>query len=47
MGKSFLFIYIILTVHKFTMGEISNLYLIDAVAAFIFGPITGQLADIY
>ena len=35
------------TVHKFTMGEISNLYLIDAVAAFIFGPITGQLADIY
>jgi hypothetical protein len=29
------------------MGEISNLYLIDAVAAFIFGPITGQLADIY
>jgi len=35
------------TVHKFSMGEISNLYLIDAVAAFIFGPITGQLADIY
>ena len=35
------------TVHKFSMGEISNLYLIDGVAAFIFGPITGQLADIY
>ena len=35
------------SVHKFTMSEIGILYLIDAVAAFIFGPITGQFADIY
>lgn len=35
------------TVHKFTMVEIGQLYLVDAVAAFIFGPITGQYADIY
>ena len=35
------------TVHKFTMSEIGILYLIDAVAAFIFGPITGQFADKY
>jgi MFS family permease len=36
-----------MTVHKFTMAEIGILYLVDAVAALIFGPITGQLADIY
>ena len=35
------------TVHKFSMAEIGILYLVDAVAAFIFGPITGQLADVY
>ena len=31
-----------MTVHKFTMAEIGILYLVDAVAALIFGPITGQ-----
>ena len=36
-----------MTVHKFTMAEIGILYLIDAVSALIFGPITGQLADKY
>jgi MFS family permease len=36
-----------MTVHKFTMAEIGILYLVDAVAALIFGPITGQLADKY
>ena len=36
-----------MTVHKFTMSEIGILYLVDAVAALIFGPITGQLADRY
>ena len=36
-----------MTVHKFTMAEIGILYLVDAVAALIFGPITGQLADRY
>ena len=36
-----------MTVHKFTMAEIGILYLVDAVAALILGPITGQLADIY
>ena len=35
------------TVHQFTMSEIGILYLIDAVAAFICGPITGQFADKY
>lgn len=35
------------TVHQFSMSEIGILYLIDAVAAFIFGPITGQFADKY
>ena len=29
------------------MAEIGILYLVDAVAALIFGPITGQLADKY
>ena len=36
-----------MTVHKFSMAEIGILYLVDAVAALIFGPITGQLADKY
>lgn len=36
-----------MTVHKFSMAEIGILYLVDAVAALIFGPITGQLADIH
>ena len=36
-----------MTVHKFSMAEIGILYLVDAVAALILGPITGQLADIY
>ena len=36
-----------MTVHKFTFAEIGDLYLVDAVAALIFGPITGQLADKY
>ena len=34
------------TVHKFSMAEIGFLYVIDAVSALIFGPITGNLADI-
>ena len=36
-----------MTVHKFTFAEIGILYLVDAIAALIFGPITGQLADKY
>ena len=36
-----------ITVHKFSFVEIGRLYLVDAVSAFIFGPITGQLADKY
>ena len=36
-----------MTVHKFTMAEIGILYLVDIVSGLIFGPITGQLADIY
>ena len=36
-----------MTVHKFSMSEIGILYLVDAVAALICGPITGQLADKY
>ena len=36
-----------MTVHKFSMAEIGILYLVDAVAALILGPITGQLADKY
>ena len=36
-----------MTVHKFSFSEIGILYLVDAVAALIFGPITGQLADKY
>lgn len=36
-----------MTVHKFSFAEIGILYLVDAVAALIFGPITGQLADKY
>ena len=32
-----------MTVHKFTFAEIGDLYLVDAVAALIFGPITGQI----
>lgn len=35
------------SVHKFTMVEIGQLYLVDALAALVCGPITGQLADIY
>jgi MFS family permease len=34
-------------VHGFTMSEIGFLYIIDAVSAFIAGPITGNLADKY
>lgn len=33
--------------HGFTMSEIGVLYIIDAVSAFIAGPITGNLADKY
>lgn len=33
------------TYHGFTMEEIGMLYIIDAVSAFIAGPITGNLAD--
>ena len=36
-----------MTVHKFSFVEIGRLYLIDAISAFFFGPITGQLADKY
>ena len=36
-----------MTVHKFSFAEIGILYLVDAVAALILGPITGQLADKY
>ena len=36
-----------MTVHKFTFAEIGILYLVDAIAALILGPITGQLADKY
>ena len=36
-----------MTVHKFSFAEIGILYLVDAVAALIFGPITGQMADKY
>ena len=36
-----------MTVHKFSMAEIGILYFVDAISALIFGPITGQLADIY
>ena len=36
-----------MTVHKFTFAEIGILYLVDAVVALIFGPITGQMADKY
>ena len=36
-----------MTLQKFSFAEIGDLYLIDAVAALIFGPITGQLADRY
>lgn len=35
------------TYHGFTMSEIGVLYIIDAVAALIAGPITGDLADRY
>lgn len=35
------------TYHKFSMGEIGVLYIVDAVSAFIAGPITGGLADKY
>lgn len=35
------------TIHGFTISEIGVLYIIDAVAAFIAGPITGSLADKY
>jgi MFS family permease len=33
--------------HNFTISEIGILYIIDAVCALIFGPITGDLADKY
>jgi hypothetical protein len=33
--------------HGFTMSEIGVLYIIDAVSAFLAGPITGNLADKY
>ena len=33
--------------HGFTISEIGVLYIIDAVSAFISGPITGNLADKY
>ena len=36
-----------MSVHKFSFVEIGRLYLVDAVSALIFGPITGQLADKY
>lgn len=36
-----------MTLQKFTFAEIGDLYLIDAVAALVLGPITGQLADKY
>ena len=36
-----------MTVHNFSFVEIGRLYLVDAVSAFIFVPITGQLADKY
>jgi MFS family permease len=35
------------TIHGFSMSEIGVLYIIDAVAALIAGPITGSLADKY
>jgi MFS family permease len=35
------------TVHGFSMSEIGILYIIDAVTAFVAGPITGSLADKY
>ena len=34
-----------MTVHKFSMSEIGILYFIDAIAALIFGPLTGRWAD--
>lgn len=33
--------------HKFTVQEIGVLYVVDAISALIFGPITGNLADIF
>lgn len=33
--------------HKFTIPEIGILYVIDGVSALIFGPITGNFADIF
>jgi MFS family permease len=35
------------TYHKFEIAEIGVLYIIDAISAFISGPITGNLADKY
>jgi hypothetical protein len=35
------------SVHGFTMSEIGILYIIDAISAFIAGPITGGFADRY
>jgi MFS family permease len=35
------------TIHGFEMSEIGILYIIDAVSAFIAGPLTGNLADKY
>ena len=34
-------------IHGFTMSEIGVLYIIDGVSALIFGPILGNLADIF
>ena len=36
-----------MTVHKFTIEEIHTLYLVEAVSALIFAPISGFLADKY
>ena len=36
-----------MTVHKCTIEDIHTLYLVEAVSALIFGPITGFLADKY
>lgn len=33
--------------HKFTVSQIGVLYIIDAVSALVFGPIVGNLSDIF
>lgn len=35
------------TIHKFSIAQMGVLYIIDALSALIFGPITGNLADIF